>query len=83
MTRRYHLAAQLFAAAHGPSPRRTAAPERRCDGCGCTDLDCRQCIKRTGMACHWIGPNRCSACGPVPTDRDAEPSFLDGLWGDQ
>ncbi len=35
---------------------------RTCRVCGCTDHDCRQCIERTGMACHWIGADLCSAC---------------------
>jgi len=37
-------------------------PPRRCRICGCTDADCRQCIKKTGKPCHWIEPDLCSAC---------------------
>lgn len=33
-----------------------------CRICGCTDNDCARCIKRTGAACFWVGPNLCSAC---------------------
>lgn len=50
-----------------------AAPDdvRRCRVCGCTDLDCRGCIERTGEPCSWVeeegehpdGPI-CSACVP-------------------
>ena len=44
---------------------------RTCRECGCTDNDCRQCIKKTGSACHWVANDLCSACvatkkpGPV------------------
>jgi len=37
--------------------------ERICLKCGCTDDDCRACIKKTGEPCYWIGDNLCSACG--------------------
>lgn len=35
-----------------------------CRICGCTDTDCRQCIAKTGEACHWIDDSHtlCSAC---------------------
>ncbi len=33
-----------------------------CRVCGCTDLDCRCCIERTGMPCSWVEDNLCSAC---------------------
>lgn len=36
--------------------------DRKCKYCGCTDEDCRQCIERTGQACHWISDDVCSAC---------------------
>lgn len=38
--------------------------ERRCRKCGCTQSDCSQCIEKTGMACHWVEDNLCSACIP-------------------
>lgn len=38
---------------------------RRCRTCGCTDDDCRQCIEKTGQACHWIAEDLCSACAPA------------------
>lgn len=36
---------------------------RGCRECGCTDLNCTGCIARTGVACHWVAPDLCSACG--------------------
>lgn len=33
-----------------------------CRMCGCTDADCSDCIRLTGVACHWIEPDLCSAC---------------------
>lgn len=35
---------------------------RTCRGCGCTDDDCSQCIKKTGQPCHWVEEDLCSAC---------------------
>ena len=35
---------------------------RRCRVCGCTDDDCRQCIAKTGVPCHWVEDDLCSAC---------------------
>lgn len=35
---------------------------RKCRLCGCTDNDCRQCIKKTGQPCHWVEIDLCSAC---------------------
>lgn len=36
-----------------------------CEQCGCTDADCSQCIKRTGMPCFWVRPMLCSACAGI------------------
>ena len=36
--------------------------ERKCRICGCTDNDCRQCIKKTGNPCWWVEEDLCSAC---------------------
>lgn len=36
--------------------------ERICRVCGCTELDCRGCIERTGSPCSWIAIDLCSAC---------------------
>lgn len=38
------------------------ATRRKCRVCGCTDHDCRQCIKKTGEPCHWVEEDLCSAC---------------------
>ena len=35
---------------------------RSCRLCGCTDLDCRGCIERTGEPCYWVERDLCSAC---------------------
>lgn len=40
--------------------------ERKCKMCGCTDNDCRQCIKRTGRPCYWFDQDLCSACATSP-----------------
>lgn len=37
----------------------------KCRACGCTDLDCRGCIERTGQPCYWVEPDLCSACLPA------------------
>jgi hypothetical protein len=34
----------------------------KCRVCGCTDLDCSQCIKKTGKPCYWVKDDLCSAC---------------------
>jgi hypothetical protein len=36
--------------------------ERICMVCGCSEMDCRHCIERTGQPCHWVTENLCSAC---------------------
>lgn len=38
--------------------------ERRCRVCGCTDADCRECIRKTGRPCSWVDADLCSACAP-------------------
>lgn len=37
---------------------------RRCRICGCSDLNCRICVVRTGEPCSWVAedPDLCSAC---------------------
>jgi hypothetical protein len=35
---------------------------RSCRVCGCTDADCSGCVTRTGVACHWVSADLCSAC---------------------
>jgi hypothetical protein len=39
---------------------------RKCRVCGCTDFDCRGCIERTGVPCHWVERDLCSACVGTP-----------------
>jgi len=39
---------------------------RTCRVCGCTDLDCSQCIEKTGFPCHWVEADLCSACVDPP-----------------
>jgi len=36
--------------------------KRKCRVCGCTDDDCRQCVEKTGIPCHWVEDDLCSAC---------------------
>lgn len=36
----------------------------KCRVCGCTDMDCRRCVERTGEPCSWVFANLCSACTP-------------------
>lgn len=50
--------------------------ERSCRICGCTDMDCRGCIQRTGQACHWIAPDLCSACADW---QDLKIEMVDGF----
>lgn len=39
-----------------------ALEARRCRQCGCTDYDCSECVERTGLPCHWVEEDLCSAC---------------------
>lgn len=43
---------------------RPGASSGTCRMCGCTDLDCSQCIVKLGHPCSWTDANRtlCSAC---------------------
>lgn len=36
--------------------------QRRCRRCGCTENDCTECVARTGVPCHWVEKDLCSAC---------------------
>jgi hypothetical protein len=49
-----------------------AEPERCCRVCGCTELDCSQCVARTGSPCFWVAEDLCSACWPLTPDYKAE-----------
>lgn len=44
---------------------------KACRVCGCTDINCKQCIEKTGEPCYWIEPNLCSACH-LPTAKSIE-----------
>lgn len=44
---------------------------RTCRECGCTDMDCTQCVEKTGAPCHWVEKDLCSAC--VPQQQSTEP----------
>ena len=48
--------------------RRRTPVERRCRVCGCTDSNCSGCIERTGIPCHWVEDDLCSACVPLPME---------------
>lgn len=53
------------------APRVTATIGQKCRVCGCTNWDCRQCIKKTGEPCHWVEEDLCSACVASPgSERD-------------
>jgi hypothetical protein len=34
----------------------------QCAVCDCTELDCSQCVGRTGEPCYWARAGVCSAC---------------------
>lgn len=51
---------------------RNAAAAGVCRVCGCTDIDCRGCIARTGEPCHWVEDDLCSACAPAAAAAAAE-----------
>ena len=36
--------------------------KRKCRVCGCTEGDCRKCVEKTVMPCHWVEEDLCSAC---------------------
>lgn len=35
---------------------------RSCRICGCTEDDCSGCARATGVPCHWVEADLCSAC---------------------
>ncbi|KKK93659.1 hypothetical protein LCGC14_2690670 [marine sediment metagenome] len=35
---------------------------QKCRMCGCTGDYCMHCVQRTGIPCHWIEHDLCSAC---------------------
>jgi hypothetical protein len=55
---------------------------RRCRACGCTDNDCRVCIARTGVPCHWVEADLCSAClEDAPGASQGPVRRVGGDWG--
>jgi hypothetical protein len=42
---------------------------QHCRVCGCTDDDCSQCIEKTGVPCHWVEHDLCSACRDESQER--------------
>ena len=52
-------------------------PENECRICGCTDDDCTACYLQTGVPCHWVEEDLCSACADgIPPGYTATPSGL-------
>ena len=53
-----------------------------CMFCGCTDPDCRVCIRLTAEACHWINEEKtlCSACSHLKWTHKAKYQIGDLLW---
>jgi chromosome partitioning protein len=39
--------------------------KRKCRICGCTEGDCRRCVEKTGIPCHWVEDDLCSACKTI------------------
>lgn len=37
-------------------------PEGTCRVCGCTESDCRECLKASGSPCYWVEADLCSRC---------------------
>jgi len=35
---------------------------QKCRVCGCVGEGCRQCVEKTGIPCHWVEEDLCSAC---------------------
>lgn len=49
--------------------------DRICFKCGCTYINCRACIEKTGHPCHWVGDNLCSACSSNDTSIESLKTF--------
>lgn len=56
-----------------------------CAVCGCTDFDCRRCMRATGQRCSWVNDDQtvCSACAVdmVPDHRKQLKRMADTLLG--
>lgn len=44
------------------------ASRLKCRICRCTTDDCSKCIELTGIPCHWVEDDLCSACVDVKGD---------------
>lgn len=49
-----------------------------CRVCGCTELDCRQCVEKTGKPCHWVDATQtlCSACAQAEGQSETGLRFM-------
>ena len=56
--------------------------EGECFLCGCTDVDCRKCIAKTGEPCYWMNDEHtlCSACRGLDNMENAKYQRGDILW---
>jgi len=54
----------------------------QCMFCGCVDIDCTQCIEKTGKACYWVDDTHtvCSACSDLKNTSKAKYQVGDILW---
>jgi chromosome partitioning protein len=39
--------------------------KKKCRVCGCTEDNCQQCVEKTGIPCHWVEDDLCSACKTI------------------
>jgi hypothetical protein len=60
------LRALDIAAVRMLSPTNAEFSLRACRACGCTAIECSQCVERTGKPCHWVEYDLCSACRDNP-----------------
>ncbi|MCG3184707.1 MAG: hypothetical protein ICCCNLDF_02835 [Planctomycetes bacterium] len=57
---------------------RTGTIRGVCQVCGCTELDCRQCVEKTGKPCHWVDATQtlCSACAQAEGQSETGLRFM-------
>lgn len=57
---------------------RTGTVRGICQVCGCTELDCRQCVEKTGKPCHWVDATQtlCSACAQAEGQSETGLRFM-------
>ena len=53
-------------------PIKPKGPKVSCRICGCTDDDCSGCVERTGVPCHWVEYDLCSACASSGEEKASE-----------